>query len=599
MSAADRHLISAALTPLPDRLADLRVAPGAFSDLHSWVQQALLSEGEAALGQPFPDLTLADWLAFTRTGDRVGYETPYFARRRQLNALVLAECVEGQGRFLDPIAEGIWRLCAETGWQLPAHNSLERGGPRLPLPDPDRPVIDLFAAETAAQLAAIAQLLGPALDRHAPGLVARIDRELDRRIFGPYLSHPFWWMGQGEEKMNNWTAWCTQNVLIATFARPTPQSLRHAVATKAAESLDAFLKDYGADGACEEGVLYYRHAGLCLFNALTVLDQATSGALGPLWRHPKLRNTAEFILNMHVEGPRYFNFADSSAVVERCGAREFLFGKATGSTRLADFAATDWAAERRATLPDEINLFYRVQAAFTAAELAAHPVRPIDTPDIFLPSIGLLIARDQNFVLAAKAGHNGEGHNHNDVGSLTLYRHGRPLLIDIGVETYTKKTFSAERYTIWTMQSAFHNLPSFGGILQSAGEAFSARDVTTRLDADGAEISMELAGAYPPEAGLRSYRRRVRLDKGRAVTITDHHDGDRPATLSLMLAERPTLTPDRLTLPGLASIDLTGAGPLTLEDLPITDPRLRRAWPDRLYRVLIPLAGSDLILTIT
>ena len=33
---------------------------------------------------------------------------------------------------------------------------------------------------------------------------------------------------------------------------------------------------------------------------------------------------------------------------------------------LADFAATDWAVQQRATLPDEINLFYRLQSAFTA-----------------------------------------------------------------------------------------------------------------------------------------------------------------------------------------------------------------------------------------
>lgn len=599
MTGPDRHLISAALKVLPDHLDDFTVAPGAFADLPLWVRSALLAEGEAALAQPFPDLHLADWLAFSRTGDRVGYETPYFARRRQLNALVLAEAVEGKERYLPAITERIWLLCAEAGWQLPAHNALLRGGPRLPLPDPDQPVIDLFAAETAAQLAVIAQLLGPALDRHAPGLVARIDRELETRLFTPYLTRHFWWMGDDEAPMNNWTAWCTQNVLIAAFTRPISQPVRAAILRQAAASLDAFLKDYGPDGACEEGVLYYRHAGLCLFNALTVLDAVTAGGLATLWAHPKLRAVAEYIVHMHIEGPVYFNFADSSAVVERCGAREYLFGKATGSALLADFAAADWATERRATLPDEINLFYRVQAAFTAAELAAHPPHPILKPDIALPSVGLFVARDTRFALAVKAGDNGDGHNHNDVGSLILFRDGRPVLIDIGVETYTKKTFSAERYDIWTMQSAFHNLPSFEGIQQAPGEHFAASGVTTRFTDSSADISMEIAGAYPPEAQLRAYRRLVRLDKDHAVTIADHHEGERAATLSLMLAERPLLGPDRLTLPGLATIDLTGAGPLTLEEIPITDPRLRRAWPERLYRVLVPLAAPDLTITIT
>jgi hypothetical protein len=591
-------MFAKALSDLPEFLPDVGAAPGAWSDLPDWVRTPLIAEGETALAAPFPALHLEDWLAFSRSGDRVGYETPYFARRRQLNALVLAECVERNGRFMPRIAEGIWLICEETGWQLPAHNSLVRGGPRLPLPDPDQPVIDLFAAETAAQLAVAAQLLGPALEAEVPGLVARIDRELDTRLFRPYLSRHFWWMGKGDEPMNNWTAWCTQNVLIAAFTRLISQDVRRAVVQKAARSLDAFIKDYGDDGACEEGVLYYRHAGLCLFNAMLVLDRATAGKLTPLWRYKKLRNTAEYIVHMHVDGPRYFNFADSSAVVERCGAREYLFGKAVGSPLLADFAASDWATERRATLPDEINLFYRVQAAFAAPELAAHPTRPISKPDIFLPSIGLLTARDDSFALAVKAGDNGDGHNHNDVGSVILYKHGRPVLIDIGVETYTKQTFSADRYRIWTMQSAFHNLPTFGTAMQSPGEDFAARDVVTLLSDTAAEISMEIAGAYPPEAGLRSYRRSVRLKKGHAATIADHHDGDLPATLSLLFAERPLLEPGSISLPGLATLTLTGAGPLSLETLPISDPRLRRAWPDTLYRVLVPLVGPDLVSTI-
>lgn len=584
---------------LPATLADFNLVPAGWPDLPAWVKMAVSAEAEAALAVPYPALSLADWLAFSRSGNRISYETPYFARRRQLNALVLGECVEAGGRFLDRIAEGIWLVCEESGWQLPAHNSLVRGGPRLPLPDPGQPVIDLFAAETGAQLAVAAQLLGPALERAVPGLVARIDRELETRLFRPYLDRHFWWMGDGDEKMNNWTPWCTQNLLIATFARPTSQALRRAVAEQALKSLDAFVKDYGGDGACEEGVLYYRHAALCLFNAMLVLDRVTGGALAPLWQAPKIRNMAEFIVHMHVEGPRYFNFADSSAVVERCGAREFLFGTMTGSTLLAHFAAYDWRAEHSATLPDEINLFYRVQAALTSAELDTYDTRPVAKPDTFLPSIGLLVARDEEFALAAKAGHNGEGHNHNDVGSVILYRRGRPVLIDIGVETYTRKTFSADRYDIWTMQSAWHNLPAFEGVTQSAGEAFAARDVRVRLESDFAEIEMDVAGAYPAEAGVRAYRRRVRLDKGLGVTISDHHEGDKPATLSLIFAERPELSPGMIRLPGLATLAFSGAGPMRLEEVPITDQRLLRAWPDRLYRVLVPLDGQDLTFTIS
>jgi hypothetical protein len=586
------------LGELPAHLSDFMAAPEPWATLSGEAKSALVAAGEAALVQDYPALTATAYLAYTRTGDRAGFETDYFARRRLLNALILAECVEGQGRFLDRISDGVWLLCEESGWQLPAHNSYERGANRLALPDPDRPVIDLFAAETGAQLAVLAQLLGPALDQAAPGIVSRIDRELERRLYRPYLDQHFWWMGQGEEPMNNWTVWCTQNVLLSVFTRPTSQEMRRAVVGKAAAGLDAFLKDYGEDGACEEGVLYYRHAGLCLFNAMRVLDAVAPGCFAPLWRESKIRNIAEYIVHMHVDGPRYFNFADSSAVVERCGAREFLFGQAVGSATLMDFAAADWAAERALTLPDEINLFYHVQAAFAVAALEAHRGRLVRKRDLYLPSIGLTVARDEHFAIAVKAGDNGDSHNHNDVGSVIVYKDGRPVLIDVGVETYTRNTFSAQRYDIWTMQSAYHNLPTFGGVMQRDGEGFAAHDVVTELRDAVASIEMEIAGAYPSEAGVRSYRRLVRLDKGRVVTIADRYDGDKQAKLTLMLAMEPTMEDKSIVLPGLATILLEGAEAPTVEAIPITDARLRRAWPDKLYRVLIPFAGSELRLTI-
>jgi hypothetical protein len=74
------------------------------------------------------------------------------------------------------------------------------------------------------------------------------------------------------------------------------------------------------------------------------------------------------------------------------------------------------------------------------------------------------------------------------------------MIVDVGVETYTRKTFSADRYEIWTMQSAYHSLPTIGGVMQAAGRSFAARDVRYQMDEESAQLSLDLAGAYPPEA---------------------------------------------------------------------------------------------------
>ena len=65
------------------------------------------------------------------------------------------------------------------------------------------------------------------------------------------------------------------------------------------------------------------------------MDAVAPGVFSRLWRKPKIRNMAEYIVNAHVQGCQYINFADASAVLEPCGAREFLFGKAVGSPSLA------------------------------------------------------------------------------------------------------------------------------------------------------------------------------------------------------------------------------------------------------------------------
>ena len=171
---------------------------------------------------------------------------------------------------------------------------------------------------------------------------------------------------------------------------------------------------------------------------------------------------------------------------------------------------------------------------------------------------------------------------------MTLYRDGRPLLIDVGVETYSKKTFSPQRYEIWTMQSGWHNLPQFdpdgAKYDQQPGAAFAAADVTVTDALDG--LAMDLAPAYGSVPGLGRYRRSVHLtDTG----LTLHDETDYPGTvaLTLMSVEKPTVDGDTVAFGALAAAAVTGADKIVTEAVPIADPRLRQAWPGTLYRTRI------------
>ncbi len=580
-SSSDRTSISACLAGAV--LRDLVPVPSraAWSALSDTRRDALVAAAGRAQSTPWPDLPAALYRRFCEDGDRVAFETPYFARRSKLNALVLGEAVEGRGWFLEDIECGVALICDEAAWQLPAHNREVRSG--VIRPEPTRHIVDLFAAETAAQLALVHALIGGAMR-------LQIEQAVRERVLSPYLQRSFWWMGLEGGRMNNWTVWCTQNVLIAAFTLPLSVQERQQIVARAGFSLDAFLAGYGEDGACPEGVYYYGHAALCLFTALDVLNAVTDGAVTPLFQTDKLRNIAEFLLYAHISGTSYANFGDSAAQLPGPDHRVGQFAAAVGSSRLAGFAARFGAGDR----PDTLNLYDRLQAIFAKPVAGGH--RPVEG---FLPSIGMYVARDDAFYVAANAGHNGADHNHNDVGNLIVYRNGAPVLIDVGVETYSAKTFSRDRYDIWTMQSSYHNLPEIGGVMQCAGTEFSAREVTAHHGTNIASLDMDISGAYPPEAGLVLYHRRIVLERGRAVRVTDTFQADRPVTLNLMLAEKPRQDGDKITVGDSATLRLTGAASVATEQIAIIDPRLAQSWSGPLYRLRITPVANQIEVVIT
>ena len=583
------------LPSIPETLPDYSPFPpanerAAWQALPQRVKDRFLQVGEAALAAPIALLPLSLWRDFLRTGQRTPWEDAYFSRRARLCALVCAECVEYQGRFLDAIADTVWAICEESAWHLPAHNSYIRDTPQLPLPDTSQPIVELFAAETGALLALTRYLLQDGLDAAAPGITARMERELNARILMPYFHSHFWWMGNGDEPMCNWTSWCTQNVLLTVFLLPTTQEQRQAAVKQAAYSLDCFLKDYGEDGCCNEGAQYYRHAGLTLWGCLEILSTVAPDAFRPLFGEPKIKNIAEYICNVHVDGPYYLNFGDCSPLAGRCGAREYRFGQAVNSDALCALAAEDFRADDdpdHLENPDgssHINLWYRLTTAFAEADLMACTLCQPEQNTVWYPSVGVYAARKGSWVLGAKFGSNGDSHNHNDTGSITVYKNGRPFLIDIGVESYTKKTFSPQRYEIWTMQSAWHNLPTFDGVQQLPGAEYAAQDVHTTETS----ITGELSGAYPPIKGLTAYRRVVQLSPN-GITLQDETDYPGAVELTLLTEQKPAHAPDGLavgtTLGGIRFDAQAVQAEVT--PVPVTDPRLRTAWPETIYKITL------------
>ncbi len=588
------------------------------------LRKRLLSEGKEYLAKPYAQICASDYMQFVRTGNRSDFEQKYFSRRHRLCALVTAILVEENEEFLDEIIDGIFCISEESTWVLPAHNSYIRDTPQLILPDVKRPVLDLFACETAALLAISYYILKDKLDSVSDLIGKNIFDQINDRLIKPYLNEHFWWMGDGDEPMCNWTPWCTQNVLITAFVLPFEDDIRRKVIQQAAYSLDCFMKDYGDDGCCDEGAQYYRHAGLCLFHCMDILNTVTDNALSDMFVLPKIRNIASYIVNVHACGDYYINFSDCAAKAGRMGVREFLFGKACGLDALMQASADDFDRDCRYgdPLADEsqkLNLYLRVLTLAHSGDVLQYNKNTdgrskSTVRDIYYPSVGLMVARSPRFVLAAKAGDNNDNHNHNDTGSFTLYLDGQPLFVDIGVETYSKKTFSENRYDIWTMQSGYHNLPTICGLDQKAGEEYRATSVNCDLGSDLKTISMHLEDAYPLQDIFSvnntfsaqnnnnesvTYIRSITLDaSAETITLTDSSNCNE-VILNFITYEEMIQTDDpNMLLLGNAIIRFNGASIITQESLPITDPRLMLSWDHNLNRIRVRKEAAEFTMTV-
>jgi hypothetical protein len=571
----------------------------AWAALPTTYRAALVSGGETGLAQPWPAIPATLWLDFVRNGARKNFEAAYFGRRQQLISLLFAECVEGRGRFLDAIANAVWSLCEETSWCLPAHLFIQTLGPGLP--DATEPVVDLFAAETAAVLAWTDYLLGTKLDGVHPLVRVRLRREVGQRVLTPCLTRDdFWWMGWQPtgRPVNNWNPWCNSNWLACVLLLESDPARRVNAVHKILRSLDIFIDHQPADGGCDEGPAYWGRAGASLFDCLELLHAATGGGIN-LYAEPLVRETARYVMRAHIAGDWLLNFADAQAR----GAAESLliwrFGRRIGDEALAAYGA--WQHQRKPapwigmiTSPGRLlaNLF--AVAAVESAPAAAPLLR-----DVWLPDLQVMVARDaqgtsDGFYLAAKGGHNEESHNHNDVGSFVVFLDGEPLLIDLGVETYAAKTFSPQRYEIWTMQSQWHNLPVVNGTHQENGRAFAASVTHHHADDKVAELQLDLTRAWPATAAIDRWTRTLRLERGRQIVITDDYrlrEAREPAAFHFITQAAPAVAAPgtiRLqTLTGVTALLHYDAERLVaeIETKEITDPQLAASWGTGVHRV--------------
>lgn len=582
------------------------------------IRAAVVARAEADQKAGWKALLATTFLDFKRNGNRSRFEADSFGRRAMLQRLILAECLEGQGRFVDEIVNGVWLICEETYWGAPAHLGAQKAG--VGLPDVSDPIIELFSAETAQLLAWTNYLLGPQLDQVSPLVNQRIKIEVEHKMLKLARERDnFTWMGLGgpkqEHRLNNWNPWINSNLLVTNLILESDPRLRIAETVRIARSVDAYWNDYWPDAAEEEGPGYYSRSVLSLFDVIDTLESATGDAT-KIFANPFLDAMGQFILNAHIAGDDYVAYGDAHRRAAPSGDVLYRFGKAVHDEELEAFGAfyaekSGWNAQGEgleSALRESLTSLSRsLPAVLDAEEVRAAKKHDVLVRDAWYPDFGLMTAREKagstdGMYVAVLASNNGRSHSHNDTGNFVIYLDGQPVAIDVGVEQYTAKTFGRDRYSIWTMQSAYHNLPTVGGEMQQNGVEFEATNRRYESDDRHATVSFDIAPSYPKEAGIKKWVRTVTLDRKRdTVAVTEEFDLERAVPVSFsVMTPRIATTDGRSVTMKLAegtgracslTFDATQLAP-KIEPIPLTDAGLRESWGNEIYRILLSTRNS-------
>lgn len=556
--------------------------------------------GRSYMDKPWVAIPDSIFAQFKQNGNRTGYEAMSFGVRRQFSCLVMAEIMEHKGRFLPAICQGLhYFIEKEAWWGIPAH---------YPKAKPERGIqpVDLFNAETSGMLAWTLYMLDTDIERAEKGLCDSVKDEIERRFLYPTLYNKQGW----KHNVNNWNTWITANWMQTMLICERDKARRDEAIKGIKQCLLTFIKGYPDDGGCEEGVSYWDCAGASLFESLYFMQFIPKESALNLndMQMQKVRAMGQFITTMYIDDLTFVNFSDAQARNTPNINILFPYGSFLNDEammRLAAYIGKKYDYFKRPTtlfsqsgnypkLGREL-MFLSMLPQFESTK-AEQP----KTEEAFLQNSQIMVSRSNDWFVAIKGGHNAESHNHNDVGNFILYHRNKPVIIDLGRDTYTALSFSKRRFELMNCRSSYHNVPLINGLEQRDGKAFRALNVEhisgNLGDGIVASCCMDIEKAYPKEANVSKWTRTMTLNgAAETVQLTDSFalaNQQKPVEIIMMTYGEPCLDNEGMVLLGNKSVRL--ALPLdrvsvSWEKVEMPDGIMKEQWNDNVYRIIVTL----------
>ena len=477
----------------------------------------IIKRAESLVDTPPTELPDDVYLEFTQNGNRRNFERLLGQRNSRFTTLGLAEALEYKGRFLPQLERDLEALFNYRSWVMPAHDGgLENFYQK-------RFYSDLGCTAICRELAIIDWWLQ---DKLKPETRRRLREEVQKRMIGPYqevirkgvVTGGHWWSVGG----NNWNAVCTSNMVGTALILLDDKMERAEILAAMEKSNPIFLNGFTPDGNCSEGIGYWNYGfGHFMTMGETVLN-ATNGKLNIYDADPeKIAKVCAYARDIQIESGICPAFADCG-VNGRPGQTTLFYIQRRFPETMLHREYVTRPISRGLTDLGLLAFTDDSQYAEKAPEKETFPKRSL------FADAGIYIGRSDNddprgtFGIALKAGHNAEQHNHNDVGSFLISRKTKRYFLDPGNETYTKTTFSSQRYTREMLNSFGHPVPIVDGQLQPAGGKARGTIINTVFTDDVDTVVIDMKNAYYQVEALASLVRTFTFDrKNYVVTVRD------------------------------------------------------------------------------
>ncbi len=532
-------------------------------------------------------LPITTFMLYANTGDRITYENLYLVRRDALCSLVIAECLENKGRFLDDIVNALISICEESSWCIPAHIYEERTEKFFDLSNQK---LDIFASETAQYVALTIYLLEEKLNEISPFIIKSIKNILFEKVLKPMLDlrYEYFWLEENTDA-TNWSPWICSNLLLVSFTCCDDLDVVNTILERVYKTLEKYYSCIDDDCGNLEGARYWPKSAGTFYLCLQTIKDASNGKIN-CFNDKKVMRMVENMYDLCLTEDFVFNYGDCPGKVYDYPIYLYMFAKSIGNEKIANFASSKLKDKlilgRHPVLNASIIYLLNYDKFLLSDNFIEVKSDAVYKSTQFFVSYG---SGKNAYCLACKGGRFDIPHAHLDVGNFVLFKGKNPIFIDIGIGTYSRETFY-DRWSCWIMRSQYHNLPIINNA-EEEGDCGKGIVEDYYNNGELVEIGLNLTESYSKDAKLNNFKRKYIIDKvSNTIEITDglsFKDSNNSAQFNYICALKPNILDGKIIFENKDEIEIVCEKNFSyeIEQINLDDIVLTEIWGEKLYRI--------------